>query len=819
MERKKKNEEKDGRGKERKAERTRGKEREAERMKGKGREAEKTRGKEREAERMKGKEREAEKTRGKERKEERKRGTTSNNSSSSRSRKDYEGCPEHYQEEEEEGKAAPLVILVWTPFWHQWGAWRTILNEKARFRDQGCPVWRCEMRWDLHLTPREVQAADAILFFSLDVLARPLPPRVPRQSWIWLELEAPPISQVGARVWAAIETPFNLTMSYHHNNHIVVVDGYLVPHVLPFHCPVTPTHTLDTSTPTYVNYTRLLLHYDALLKGVEGQEGDQWMREEKERRHPLSRPLLDLTTPRDGENTAGGQKGDKGEKEEEAEDVGVINGEGTGREKEGGGGKGRNARRKNVREEEGGKGSEGIKSGGAGGRGEGENNIESDGRREAERSVKATGRKGWDREGGLQGRGRVADRVGGLQGRGRVADRVGGLQGRGRVADRERRVGDGGRDNRKEVGNKNMRKEGGDREGRRIEEERRDEGDGEGRQEKSERERKGEGNKEVRVSGGTVNSSTTTEIRKERRNETQTFTEQEKQREVWVEARNNTLAKERGWAERPEMEEVTEDEKQRVGEIKRGVEGDEKDRVEGDIKKKEEILEKEGVKVKERVKEEETGGDEGKVKDGMEMLLGLTQEEIHLATRPKVAAWMASHCPTESRREDLVAHLSRHIPVTTVGRCGSERCGRNHLDHHCYTWLAASHLFYLSLENAVCQDYVTEKLWRPLQFGLVPVVYGGGRYSKILPRGSYIDATDYPTAGDLAAHLLHLAAHPAQYARYLLWRRYWRVVWPTPWCDLCAALHRHSPTQHSITADRWWRNNARCASTPPVATA
>ncbi|KAK3861268.1 hypothetical protein Pcinc_032739 [Petrolisthes cinctipes] len=745
-------------------------------------------------------------------------------SNNSRSRKEYEGCPEHYQEE---GKAAPLVILVWTPFWHTWGAWGTVLKYNTRFRDQGCPVWRCVMRSGHHLTPGDAQAADAVLFFSLDVLAQPLPQRSPRQYWIWLELEAPPISQVGAQVWDAIETPFNLTMSYHHDNHIILVNGYLVPHVLPSHCPVTPTHTLDTSTPTHANYTRLLLHYDALLKGVEGQEGDQWMREEKERRHPLSRPLLDLTTPRDDERTAGGQKGDKGKEEEEgeSEDVGAINGEGTGREKKGGGRKGRNVRRKNVREENGGKGSEGIKSGGAGGRSKGENNIESDGRREVERSVKATGRKGWDREGGLQG------------GRGRVGDREGGLHGRGRVGDRERsRVGDGGRDRRKEIGNTNMRKEGGDREGRRIEEENRDEGDREGRQEKSERERKGEGEKEVRVSGGTVNSSTTTEIRKERRNGTQTFTEQEKQREVWVEARNNTLGKERGWVERPEiMEGVTEDEKQRVGEIKRGVEGDEKDKVEGEIKKEEDVWEKEGMKVKENVEEEETGGDDGKVKerveeeepggddgkvkDGVEMLLGLTPEEIHLATRPKVAAWMASHCPTESRREDLVARLSRHIPVTTVGRCGTERCGRNHLDHHCYTWLAASHLFYLSLENAVCQDYVTEKLWRPLQFGLVPVVYGGARYSDILPQGSYIDATDYPTAGDLAAYLLHLAAHPAQYARYLLWRRYWRVVWPTPWCELCAALHRLSPTHHSITADRWWRNNARCASTPPVATA
>lgn len=61
-------------------------------------------------------------------------------SSSSISRRGTEGCPEHYQKEL--GKAASRLILVWTPFWHQWGAWRSILDAKTRFRDQGCPVWR-----------------------------------------------------------------------------------------------------------------------------------------------------------------------------------------------------------------------------------------------------------------------------------------------------------------------------------------------------------------------------------------------------------------------------------------------------------------------------------------------------------------------------------------------------------------------------------------------------------------------------------------------------------------------------------------------------
>ena len=32
--------------------------------------------------------------------------------------------------------------------------------------------------------------------------------------------------------------------------------------------------------------------------------------------------------------------------------------------------------------------------------------------------------------------------------------------------------------------------------------------------------------------------------------------------------------------------------------------------------------------------------------------------------------------------------------------------------------------FYLSLENSLCTDYVTEKFWEPLRRDIVPVVLG-----------------------------------------------------------------------------------------------
>ena len=193
--------------------------------------------------------------------------------------------------------------------------------------------------------------------------------------------------------------------------------------------------------------------------------------------------------------------------------------------------------------------------------------------------------------------------------------------------------------------------------------------------------------------------------------------------------------------------------------------------------------------------------------------LTLTSEEIALATRPRIAVWIASHCPTDSRREDLVAELQSFLTVTTVGKCGKFKCGKSHMDDYCYRWLAASHLFYLSFENALCDDYVTEKLWTPMKHGLVPVVYGGANYRNILPFDSYIDVFNFSSAEALANHLLYLATHPAAYLKHLQWRRYWQVRRLVPWCDLCSTIHSQIHPVRS-TLDHWWNNTATCQVPP-----
>ena len=68
-------------------------------------------------------------------------------------------------------------------------------------------------------------------------------------------------------------------------------------------------------------------------------------------------------------------------------------------------------------------------------------------------------------------------------------------------------------------------------------------------------------------------------------------------------------------------------------------------------------------------------------------------------------------------------------------------------------------MFYLSFENSLCDQYVTEKLWSWLKKDIVPVVMGQADYAAMTPPHSVVNAMDFPEPRDLAAHLLNLGGN------------------------------------------------------------
>ena len=51
--------------------------------------------------------------------------------------------------------------------------------------------------------------------------------------------------------------------------------------------------------------------------------------------------------------------------------------------------------------------------------------------------------------------------------------------------------------------------------------------------------------------------------------------------------------------------------------------------------------------------------------------------------------------------------------------------------------------FYLSLENALCKDYITEKFYKALPYDVIPIVLNAVNMTEIAPPHSYIDIKDF----------------------------------------------------------------------------
>ncbi len=112
-----------------------------------------------------------------------------------------------------------------------------------------------------------------------------------------------------------------------------------------------------------------------------------------------------------------------------------------------------------------------------------------------------------------------------------------------------------------------------------------------------------------------------------------------------------------------------------------------------------------------------------------------------------------------SKREVYVRELQKYINVDIYGQCGDlSGCPRSE-GNDCPKRLATKYKFYLAFENAICEEYVTEKFTRTMTYPTVPIVMGGADYSSFAPENSHINVFDFQSAEHLAKYLLYLDKH------------------------------------------------------------
>ncbi|KAI8119411.1 Alpha-(1,3)-fucosyltransferase B [Lucilia cuprina] len=141
--------------------------------------------------------------------------------------------------------------------------------------------------------------------------------------------------------------------------------------------------------------------------------------------------------------------------------------------------------------------------------------------------------------------------------------------------------------------------------------------------------------------------------------------------------------------------------------------------------------------------------------------------------------FMQSDCDTMSGRDDYVKELMNYISVDSFGAClnnkelpeSLQKIQQDYLNHLYAPELLkfmARYKFIIAYENGVCQDYITEKFWRPLIAGSIPIYFGSPSIKDWSPNEkSFIDISNFSSPKALATYLKELDANDRAYNSYL----------------------------------------------------
>ncbi|KAH7724733.1 alpha1,3-fucosyltransferase [Aphelenchoides avenae] len=188
-----------------------------------------------------------------------------------------------------------------------------------------------------------------------------------------------------------------------------------------------------------------------------------------------------------------------------------------------------------------------------------------------------------------------------------------------------------------------------------------------------------------------------------------------------------------------------------------------------------------------------------------------TEDEIFRDKTTKGIFWLVSNCKTPYILVDIAGSCAKNETMKNV--CPKGNTCEEHF---------RKYYFFISAENSICTDYITEKYWSRYHLPLIPIVMRRDVYQRRVPPMSYIAMDDFPNAKALADHLNTLMSNRSEYMKYFAWRgQGWsRARWNAPGyriglCRLCEKLLEPTaehPTAPIADIARWYTEQSNCES-------
>lgn len=139
--------------------------------------------------------------------------------------------------------------------------------------------------------------------------------------------------------------------------------------------------------------------------------------------------------------------------------------------------------------------------------------------------------------------------------------------------------------------------------------------------------------------------------------------------------------------------------------------------------------------------------------------------------------YIQTGCDPPSDRDVYVEELMKYIKIDSYGKClhnkdlPTKYVDPMTMDEKGFHDILAQYKFTLSMENAICEDYITEKLWRPLVLGSVPIYHGSPSVNDWMPNSkSIILIDDFKSPKELAEYINWLDDNDEEYLKYLQYK-------------------------------------------------
>ncbi|XP_068631632.1 alpha-(1,3)-fucosyltransferase 10 [Battus philenor] len=138
--------------------------------------------------------------------------------------------------------------------------------------------------------------------------------------------------------------------------------------------------------------------------------------------------------------------------------------------------------------------------------------------------------------------------------------------------------------------------------------------------------------------------------------------------------------------------------------------------------------------------------------------------------------YMQTDCETSTERDAYVKELMKFVNIDSYGGCLNNKVMPtkfiedylNNLHDDEILRFIARYKFVIAIENGVCNDYITEKLWRAIKIGTVPIYFGSPLVRDWLPNNkSAILLEDFPSPEIMSKHISYLLNDDNLYETYL----------------------------------------------------